>query len=91
MPYKVVGGVRFYERREVRDLLGYLRLIANPADEISLRRVLNMPRRGSASGPRSASPRWRTATRITFAAALGKPQGRARPGGPLGPVDRGIQ
>src|SRR6266536_3478364 len=46
MPYKVVGGVRFYERREVRDLLGYLRLIANPADEVSLRRVLNVPRRG---------------------------------------------
>src|SRR5258708_3923754 len=39
MPYKVVGGIRFYERREVRDLLGYLRLIANPGDEVSLRRV----------------------------------------------------
>src|SRR5581483_7290990 len=46
LPYKVVGGVRFYERREVRDLLAYLRLIANPADEISLRRVVNVPRRG---------------------------------------------
>ncbi|MBD8868608.1 DNA helicase PcrA [Nocardioides donggukensis] len=45
-PYKVVGGVRFYERREVRDALGYLRLLANPADEISLRRVLNTPKRG---------------------------------------------
>src|SRR5258708_4233397 len=46
VPYKVVGGVRFYERREVRDLLAYLRLIANPQDEISLRRVINVPRRG---------------------------------------------
>ena len=46
LPYKVVGGVRFYERREVRDLLAYLRLIANPADEVSLRRVLNVPKRG---------------------------------------------
>ena len=46
LPYKVVGGVRFYERREVRDLLAYLRLIANPEDEVSLRRVLNVPRRG---------------------------------------------
>jgi len=46
MPYKVVGGVRFYERREVRDALAYLRLLANPADEISLRRVLNTPKRG---------------------------------------------
>src|SRR5215469_8065356 len=46
LPYKVVGGVRFYERREVRDLLAYLRLIANPQDEISLPRVINVPRRG---------------------------------------------
>ena len=46
MPYKVVGGVRFYERREVRDALAYLRMLVNPADEISLRRVLNTPKRG---------------------------------------------
>jgi DNA helicase-2/ATP-dependent DNA helicase PcrA len=46
MPYKVVGGVRFYERREVRDALAYLRMLANPADEISLRRILNVPKRG---------------------------------------------
>jgi DNA helicase-2/ATP-dependent DNA helicase PcrA len=46
MPYKVVGGVRFYERREVRDALAYLRMLANPDDEISLRRVLNTPKRG---------------------------------------------
>ena len=46
MPYKVVGGVRFYERKEVRDALAYLRMLANPADEISLRRILNVPKRG---------------------------------------------
>ncbi len=46
MPYKVVGGVRFYERREVRDALAYLRFLVNPADEISLRRILNVPKRG---------------------------------------------
>ncbi len=46
LPYKVVGGVRFYERREVRDALAYLRMLVNPADEISLRRVLNVPKRG---------------------------------------------
>jgi len=46
MPYRVVGGVRFYERREVRDALAYLRMLVNPADEISLRRVLNVPKRG---------------------------------------------
>ncbi len=46
MPYKVVGGVRFYERREVKDALAYLRILVNPDDEVSLRRILNVPKRG---------------------------------------------
>ncbi len=46
LPYKVVGGVRFYERREVRDVLAYLRVLANPDDTVSLRRILNVPKRG---------------------------------------------
>ena len=46
MPYRVVGGVRFYERREIRDAISYLRAIANPSDDVSVRRVLNVPRRG---------------------------------------------
>jgi DNA helicase-2/ATP-dependent DNA helicase PcrA len=46
LPYKVVGGVRFYERKEVKDLLAYLRVLANPNDEISIRRVINVPKRG---------------------------------------------
>ena len=46
LPYKVVGGVRFYERREVRDALAYLRVLANPVDTVSLRRILNVPKRG---------------------------------------------
>ena len=46
IPYVLVGGVRFYERREVKDVLAYLRLLVNPADDISLLRVINTPRRG---------------------------------------------
>jgi DNA helicase-2/ATP-dependent DNA helicase PcrA len=46
LPYKVVGGVRFYERREVRDALAYLRVLANPDDVVSLRRIVNTPKRG---------------------------------------------
>jgi DNA helicase-2/ATP-dependent DNA helicase PcrA len=46
IPYKVVGGTKFYDRREVKDLLAYLRALANPADEVSLKRVVNVPKRG---------------------------------------------
>ena len=73
LPYKVVGGVRFYERREVRDLLAYLRLIANSGDEVSLRRVLNVPRRGIGDRTEeriAAIARW---DKTSFAAALARP------------------
>jgi DNA helicase-2/ATP-dependent DNA helicase PcrA len=73
MPYRVVGGVRFYERREVRDLLGYLRLIANPADEVSLRRVLNVPRRGIGERAEACVAALAQRDRITFAEALRRP------------------
>ncbi|MDP7993523.1 MAG: exodeoxyribonuclease V subunit gamma, partial [Synechococcus sp. SP2 MAG] len=46
IPYVVVGGLRFYDRREIKDLLGYLRLLINPADTVSLLRVINVPKRG---------------------------------------------
>ncbi len=46
MPYQIIGGVRFYERREIKDLLGYLKLINNASDDVNFRRALNVPRRG---------------------------------------------
>ncbi len=46
IPYTIVGGLRFYDRREVKDILAYLRLLVNPNDTISLKRVINVPRRG---------------------------------------------
>ena len=73
LPYKVVGGVRFYERREVRDLLAYLRLIANPGDEVSLRRVLNTPRRGIGDRAEEYVAALANRDRISFAAALARP------------------
>jgi DNA helicase-2/ATP-dependent DNA helicase PcrA len=70
MPYKVVGGVRFYERREVRDALAYLKVVANPADVVSLRRVLNTPKRGIGERAESAVERFADRERIPFASAL---------------------
>ncbi|HVB46485.1 MAG TPA: DNA helicase PcrA [Streptosporangiaceae bacterium] len=73
LPYKVVGGVRFYERREVRDLLAYLRLIANPADEISLRRVINVPRRGIGDRALEYVAGLAARERVSFGDALARP------------------
>ncbi|HYY19518.1 MAG TPA: DNA helicase PcrA [Streptosporangiaceae bacterium] len=73
LPYRVVGGVRFYERREVRDLLAYLRLIANPADEVSLRRVLNVPKRGIGDRAEDYVAAFAQREHSTFAEALARP------------------
>jgi DNA helicase-2/ATP-dependent DNA helicase PcrA len=70
LPYKVVGGVRFYERREVRDLLAYLKVLANPTDTISLRRILNTPRRGIGEKAESAIATYADRERLPFSAAL---------------------
>ena len=50
LPYKIIGGVRFYERKEIKDALAYLKLIMNPHDDVSLRRVINVPARGIGKG-----------------------------------------
>ncbi|HTZ43898.1 MAG TPA: DNA helicase PcrA [Jatrophihabitans sp.] len=70
LPYKVVGGVRFYERREVRDALAYLRVIANPTDLVSLRRILNTPRRGIGDRAEGFVEAFAEQERIPFAEAL---------------------
>ena len=70
MPYRIVGGVRFYERKEVRDGLAYLRAVANPDDEVSLRRILNTPRRGIGDRAEAQVAVFAEQERITFAQAL---------------------
>jgi DNA helicase-2/ATP-dependent DNA helicase PcrA len=70
LPYKVVGGVRFYERREVRDALAYLRVLANPADTVSLRRILNVPKRGIGDRSEACIEALAQRESITFNAAL---------------------
>ncbi len=70
LPYKVVGGVRFYERREVRDAIAYLRAIANPADDVSVRRILNVPKRGIGDRAEAAIEAVAASEQITFSSAL---------------------
>ena len=68
VPYKIVGGTRFFDRAEIRDVMAYLKMIVNPADEMSVKRVINTPRRGMGAqwpvelcvaGARGSSYGWR--------------------------------
>jgi DNA helicase II / ATP-dependent DNA helicase PcrA len=70
IPYKVVGGVRFYERKEIRDIVAYLRVLDNPGDSVSLRRILNTPRRGIGDRAEACVAVWAENTGSGFADAL---------------------
>ncbi|MGM1061019.1 DNA helicase PcrA [Saccharothrix sp. Mg75] len=70
LPYRVVGGVRFYERREVRDALAYLRALSNPDDTVSLRRILNVPKRGIGDRAEACVSTYAERERVGFAQAL---------------------
>ncbi|MGO9385297.1 MAG: DNA helicase PcrA [Mycobacterium sp.] len=70
IPYKVVGGVRFYERKEIRDIIAYLRVLDNPGDAVSLRRILNTPRRGIGDRAEACVAVYAENTGASFADAL---------------------
>ncbi|HEX6392051.1 MAG TPA: DNA helicase PcrA [Acidimicrobiales bacterium] len=70
VPYKVVGGTRFYDRREIKDVLAYLRAIANPEDEVSLKRIVNVPRRGVGDTSVDRLDRWARQHSGSFAGAI---------------------
>ncbi|GEL48794.1 DNA helicase [Cellulomonas hominis] len=70
LPYKVVGGTRFYERKEIKDAVAYLRAIANPDDDVNLRRILNVPKRGLGDRSEAMVAGFAERERISFGAAL---------------------
>lgn len=70
IPYKVVGGVRFYERKEIRDIVAYLRVLDNPGDAVSLRRILNTPRRGIGDRAEACVAVYAENTGVSFGDAL---------------------
>jgi DNA helicase-2/ATP-dependent DNA helicase PcrA len=70
VPYKVVGGTKFYDRREIKDALAYLRLASNPLDEVSIKRVLNVPKRGIGDTTVAKVDVYANETGISFALAL---------------------
>ena len=86
VPYKVVGGTRFYDRREVKDAMAYLRAVINPADEVSVKRVLNVPKRGIGDASVAKLDAFAATEGIAFADALR----RADEAGITGPAVRGI-
>src|SRR5690606_16047124 len=70
IPYKVIGGTKFYDRREIKDALAYLRAVVNPADEVNLKRILNVPKRGIGDSTVAKLDNWARARGVSFAAAL---------------------
>jgi DNA helicase II / ATP-dependent DNA helicase PcrA len=70
VPYRVIGGTRFYERREVKDALAYLRAVINPTDEVSLKRIVNVPKRGVGDTSLGRIDAWAASHGVTFAEAL---------------------
>jgi len=70
LPYKVVGGTRFYERREIKDALAYLRVLVNPQDTVNLRRIINVPKRGIGDRAEGALVALAQRERISFGDAL---------------------
>ena len=70
VPYNVVGSVKFYDRKEIKDAVAYLRAVVNPADEVSLKRVINEPRRGIGSTTIAHLDRFTQANEISFAEGL---------------------
>ena len=86
VPYKVVGGTRFYDRREVKDAMAYLRAVVNPADEVSVKRVLNVPKRGVGDASVAKLDAYAAANGVDFVQALR----RADDAGVSGPATRGI-
>jgi DNA helicase-2/ATP-dependent DNA helicase PcrA len=70
IPYKVVGGTKFYDRREVKDTLAYLRAVVNPVDEVSVKRVLNVPKRGVGDSTIGRLDAWANARGVAFIDAL---------------------
>ncbi len=72
LPYKVVGGTRFYERREIKDAIAYLRAVANPDDDVSVRRILNVPKRGIGERSEAVVAQFASREQISFDAAVSR-------------------
>ncbi len=72
LPYKIVGGTKFYERKEIKDALAYLRVISNPTDTVSLRRILNVPKRGIGERAEACVAALAERERVPFVVALGR-------------------
>ena len=87
IPYKVVGGAKFYDRKEIKDVLAYIRVLANPDDEVSARRIVNVPKRGIGDTSVARLAAWAQVERVPFSEAID----RAEEAGLTGKALRGAE
>ena len=86
VPYKLVGGTRFYDRREIKDLLAYVRAVVNPGDEVSFKRIVNVPKRGVGDTSIRRLDAWAAAHGTTFGEALAQAEQAGVTGRALGGI-----
>ena len=91
IPYKVIGGTRFYDRREVKDAMAYLKAVVNPTDEVAVKRVLNVPKRGVGDSSVGRIDAFATAHGLSFIDALRRHADAGVSGRAVGGIDRFLE
>ncbi len=91
IPYRVIGGTRFFDRREVKDALAYMKAVVNPADEVSIKRVLNVPKRGVGDTSVAKIDQWVTGRGMTFLDGLRHAEDAGVSGRAIGGITRFVE
>ena len=72
IPYRIIGGINFYQRKEIKDMISYLKILVNPSDEVCVKRILNVPKRGIGNKTIDKIDEYASLNKLTFYEALKK-------------------